>query len=99
MMDPEGLAIPDVHLIIDSTKAEVMDFFKTVNQTVEQITREQGCRVGVFILSIGFRIYELIDRYKKNHKDLLTSLDAPLSDKNTLHDYQLTCEGEAVPIV
>ena len=34
----------------------------------------------------------------ENHSNLLTSLDAPLSDKNTLHDYQLTCEGEAVSI-
>ena len=31
-MDPEGLAIPDVQLIIDSSKAEVIDYFKTINK-------------------------------------------------------------------
>ena len=92
-MDPEGLAIPDVQLIIDRTKAEIIEYFKTINQKLEQIIQEEGCRVGVFILSIGHRITELGD-----HKTLLTSLDAPLSDKNTVHDYQITCEGEAVSI-
>ena len=35
MMDPEGLAIPNVQLIIDSTKAEVIDYFKIINQKLE----------------------------------------------------------------
>ena len=88
MMDPEGLAIPDVQLIIDSTKAEVIDYFKTINQKLEQIILDEGCRIGIFILTIGYRI----------NNDLLRSLKAPRSDENTLHDYQLTCEGEAVSI-
>ena len=40
MLDPEGLAIPDVQLIIDSTKAEVTDYFQTISQKVEKIIRE-----------------------------------------------------------
>ena len=54
MMDPEALAIPDVQLIVNSTKAEVIDYFKTINQKVEKTIRDEGCRVGVFLLSIGF---------------------------------------------
>ena len=56
MMDPEGLAISDVQLIIDSTKAEVIDYFKAINKKLEQIIRDEGCRAGVFVLTIGFRI-------------------------------------------
>ena len=66
MMDPEGLAIPDVQLIIDSTKVEIIDYFKAIIQKVEQIVLEEGCRVGVFIVNVGHRLYELNDGGKRN---------------------------------
>ena len=99
MMDSEALAIPEVELIIDSTKAEIVDCFKTINKKVESITREEGCRVGIFILCIGWRITELSLIADFNDKDVLSSLGAPLNNKNSMHDYQLTCQGEPVPIV
>ena len=77
MMDPEALAIPDVQLIVDSTKAEVINYFKTIEQKAEKITREEGCRVGIFIFSIGFQWSETFQGIHKSFS--LTCQGEPVS--------------------
>ena len=59
----------------------------------------QGALVGERGVEGGEQVgFISLSDSESNCQYILILLDAPLSDKNTVHDYQVTCEGEAVSI-
>ena len=54
LMDSETTNIPEVELLINKTKAEIIQIFLAIKQLGEQIKREQGSSLGVFVICIGF---------------------------------------------
>ena len=93
MMDKDALDITDVEMFVDRTKAQTISAFQYINSKALKIIREENCRVGIFIVAIGLMISE------KRNSELLTKLEAPLTDDKLIPFFHLTCAGEAVSMV
>ena len=87
LMDPNALNITEVELLVDLSKSQIIDKFKSL-----ELRAKDGQKLAVIVVSIGFSLMQ--DTYQ--HSDLMTSLGADLEDKSTHHHYHLTTEGHAV---
>ena len=54
LMDPSATNIPDVELLINKTKAEIVQIFHEIRELGNEIKREQDTSLGVFIVCIGW---------------------------------------------
>jgi len=90
LMHPESTNIPEVKLLVNKTKAEIIQIFLEIQCLSKKIKREQGCSLGVFVVCLGFMLDEA------RNASQLRRLGAPLSDPSYQHDYQITCLGELV---
>jgi len=87
LMDPSSTNIPEVELLINKTKAEIVQIFRDIRELGNKIRREQGTSLGAFVVSITFLLRDLTQ---------LKQLGAPLEDKSYTHDYSITQQGELV---
>ena len=87
LMDPTSTNIPEVELLINKTKAEIVQIFRDIRELGNKIKREQGTSLGVFLVNIGFMLL---------YDDQLKQLGAPLEDKSYTHKYSVTQQGELV---
>ena len=89
-MDPSSTNIPLVELLINKTKAEIVQIFRDIQQLGNRVKREYGSSLCVFVCCIGFMLEE------NSNSDQLKALGAPLEVKNYQHDYHTTQQGELV---
>ena len=92
-MDPSSTNIPVVELLINKTKAEIIQIFRGIRDLGNKIKRVQGTSLGVFVVNISFL---LDDDIIFGNRDQLIKLGAPLEDKSYTHDYSVTQQGELV---
>ena len=90
LMDSGTTNIPEVELLVNKTKAEIVQIFRAIKQLGEQIKREQGSSLGVYVICIGFLLEE------EDNRPQLNQLGAPFEDKSYQHDYHVTQHGELV---
>ena len=64
--------------------------FRRIKEESARYVEENNCGLGLVFSTIGFTI-DNIDR-----QDLLTSLEAPLSDLTMAHHYSITTEGKFI---
>ena len=57
-MDSGTTNIPEVELLVNKTKAEIIQIFRAIKQLGEQTKREQDSSLGVFVICIGFLLEE-----------------------------------------
>ena len=62
-MDPHSTNIPEVELLINKTKAEIVQIFHDIRELGDKIKSERGTSLGVFLVNISFL---LEPRYKKD---------------------------------
>ena len=72
LQDKDSLAIDEVEIITDKSKADIIIKFLDIKDKTEKLVKVGNCKLGLFFISIGFMIWET------DHKDLLTEIDAPL---------------------
>ena len=84
LQDKKGLAIDEVEIITDKSKAEIMSKVLSIKDNAEKLVKDSNCKLGLVFCTIGFMIWET------DHKDLLTKIEAPLQDKTLAHHYVLT---------
>ena len=56
LMDPSSTNIPVVELLINKTKAEIIQIFRDIRKLGNKIKREQGTSLGAFVVCIGFMV-------------------------------------------
>ena len=54
LMTKDALDITDVEIFVDLTKAQTISTFQDMLSKALKICQEEGCRVGIFIVHIGF---------------------------------------------
>ena len=55
-MDPTSTNIPSVELLINKTKAEIVQIFRDIRELGDKIKREQGTSLGVFVVNISLML-------------------------------------------
>ena len=78
LMDSGTTNIPEVELLVNKTKAEIVQIFRAIKQLGEQTKREQGCSLGVFVICIGF----LLEENNYYNREQLLDLGVPLSNRS-----------------
>ena len=74
----------------DLGKEETNKTFRRIKEESARYVEENNCVLGLVFSTIGFYIED------KHSKDLLTSLEAPLSDPTMAHYYHITTEGKFI---
>ena len=74
----------------DLSKEETNETFRRIKEESARYVEENNCRLGLVFSTIGFSIN--IDK----HKNLLNSLEAPLSDPTIVHYYSITTDGNLI---
>ena len=92
LMDPTSTNIPEVELLINKTKAEIIQIFHDIRELGNKIRREQGTSLGAFIVQIGFLLFDGL----YGQSDHLKRFGVPLENKSQQHDYYVTQQGELV---
>ena len=54
LMDHSSTNIPEVKLLINKTKTEIIQIFHDIRELGNKIKREQGTSLGVFVVNISF---------------------------------------------
>ena len=88
--DKDALGIVEVEVFTDLSKNETLEIFSGIKEDSVKFTEENNCRLGLFFVSIGFQCD--VDQ----NSELLSSLDAPLSDTTMAHHYAITTEGKMI---
>ena len=95
LKDKQGLAIKDVEVITNESKARIIEKFKEIKKNAYQFVKDNNCKLGIFFVTTGFMVREN-EGLIKHSTDLLTKQGAPLEDKSVAHHYLITTEGEVI---
>ena len=76
LQDKEALAIDEVEVYNDLSKAETIQTIQRIKESSIEIAKARECNVGHVFVTVGFHISDSADR----NRALITELDGPLSD-------------------
>ena len=77
-------------MFTDLSKEETIETFRRIKEDSIKYTEVNNCKLGLLCYDIGFQFN------KMEHNDLLSELDAPLSDTTMAHYYSITTEGKLI---